>query len=72
MNGDASFDKAAATHQLAEGIATMREMLAPIDEATAGYRKQLEAAGWSPTAAETMALQFHALLMAQLITGSRK
>jgi hypothetical protein len=32
-------------------------------EATAAYKAKLEAAGFSPTAAETMALDFHRALM---------
>ena len=58
------------THGLATAIAEMREMLAPIDEAVTGYRKQLEGAGWSPTAAETMALELHRLLMANIIASA--
>jgi hypothetical protein len=52
-----------STNRLASGIAQVREYLAPIDEAALGYRRQLEQAGWSPTAAEKMALAFHAMLL---------
>lgn len=57
------FDPQFAAHQFAQGIAQMRETFAPIDEATLGYRVQLEAAGWSPTVAEQMAFQFFTVLM---------
>jgi hypothetical protein len=65
-----SFDPNQIAHQMAEAVAQIREALAPIDEATMGYRKQLEEQGWSPTAAETMALGFHSLLLAQCRGGS--
>ena len=47
-------------HALAEGLAQWRERLAPLDEATLGYRAQLESNGWSPAAAEQMAVSFYA------------
>lgn len=43
-------------------------------EATVGYRAQCEAAGFSPTAAEAMAEEFHGLAMKWLFeqtTGSK-
>lgn len=58
-----TLDPGELAHQLAEGIAKIREALAPIDEATLGYKRQLEEQGWSPTAAEKMALAFHAMLL---------
>jgi hypothetical protein len=56
-------------HQLAQGIAQLRELLAPIDEAAAGYRKHMEEQGWSPTIAEHMAFEFHRTLMASTMGG---
>ncbi len=53
-------------HELATGIARLREVMAPLDEAVAGYRKQLEEQGWSPTVAEAMAPEFHRVLMANI------
>ena len=65
------FDVGQITHDFATAIAQMRDILAPIDEAVLGYRKQLEEEGWSPTAAETMALEFHRMLMANATGGQR-
>jgi hypothetical protein len=62
-------DPTAAAHEFAKGLAVFREIVAPIDETVLGYRRQLEAAGWSPTAAEQMALSLHGVLMAQLVAG---
>ena len=42
------------------------EAYAPMVEAVAGHRAQLEAAGFSPTAAEMMAIDFHRSLMAAI------
>lgn len=53
-------------NQLAEAIALINQMIAPVDEAALGYRRTLEEQGWSPTAAEEMALNYHGLLMNQL------
>lgn len=53
-------------HKLAEALADLRERLAPLDEAALGYRRQLEEQGWSPTAAEQMALAFHTILLGYL------
>ena len=41
----------------------LAEAFAPVIEATAGHRAQLEAAGFSPTAAELMSIDFHRSLM---------
>lgn len=68
---DDMFDYDAMANQLAEAIAGIKQVLAPIDEATSGYRKQLEAAGWSSYAAEKMALEFHRMLMAQVNGGGQ-
>jgi hypothetical protein len=69
--GSVPFDPDQMMHQLAEGIAQLREMLAPIDEAAVGYRKHLEEQGWSPTIAEHMAFEFHRTLMANAMGGQR-
>lgn len=60
------FDPDEVAHQLAQAVAQMREMLAPVDEATLGYRRQLEENGWSPEAAEEMALSFHRMALGQM------
>lgn len=57
------FDPHEVANELAQAVAQVREMLAPVDEATLGYRRQLEENGWSPQAAEQMALSFHTLLL---------
>lgn len=59
-------DLHAITNELANNIANWREIIAPLDEATAGYRAQLEAEGWSAPAAEQMAISFYALQMSML------
>ncbi len=59
-----------AAHTIAEMAAQMREMLTPIDEATLGYRRQLEEEGWSAQAAEQMALSFHTMLFHQMRNAS--
>ena len=64
------FDAAAIAHQIAQGVAQLRECMAPIDEAVTGYRQQLQEAGWSPTAAEQMAVEFHRMLMIQVGRGT--
>ena len=62
-------DPTAAAHEFAKGLAVFREIVAPVDETVLGYRRQLEADGWSPTAAEHMALSLHGVLMAQLVAA---
>jgi hypothetical protein len=56
-------------HGVAETIATMREVFAPMDDAALGYRAQLVAAGWSSSVAEQMAAQFFNLLIAMFTQG---
>ena len=68
---DDMFDPHEMANQLAQAIAGIKQVLAPIDEATSGYRTQLEAAGWSSHAAEKMALEFHRMLMAQVNGGGQ-
>jgi hypothetical protein len=46
-----SLDPGEMAHQVAQGIASMREALAPLDEATLGYKAQLIEAGWSAASA---------------------
>lgn len=41
---------------LANGMLAMREMLRPAFDAADGMRADLEARGWSPTAAETLTM----------------
>lgn len=44
-------------------IATMMDSMDQVLEVVNGYRAKLEAAGYSPTAAEVMAMDFHRLIM---------
>lgn len=64
------FDPEFIAHQFAEGIARMRGAMAPLDEATLGYRTQLIGSGWSQEAAEDMAVQFFTMLMSKLVCGA--
>lgn len=57
--------------QLAETLAQLHAQLTPLIEAVAGHRAALETAGFSPTAAEAMAVAFHAALM-QHIANARQ
>jgi len=59
-------DAAAFAHQLAAGLADIREALGPLDEAVRGYRDQLERDGWTTSAAEQMALAFYSLQISML------
>lgn len=44
-------------HSLAEAMVGIIESMKPILEAAEGQKKLLESQGWSPTAAETYALE---------------
>ena len=57
------------TAALAEALLKMSEVLAPVMEAVDGYRAEAERRGYSPTAAEAMALEFHGLVLAQMMSG---
>jgi len=46
-----------------EALLMMTEQLLPLGEAVDGYRKQAEARGYSPTAAEATALELHSALL---------
>jgi hypothetical protein len=50
----------------------LQELLGPMVDAVAGHRAKLEAAGFSPTAAEMMAIDFHRGLINQTFTGLKK
>lgn len=53
-------------HAFAQGLASDRELLAPLDDAAKGYRAQLITDGWSLEAAEHMALAFYTTQLAML------
>lgn len=52
----------------AEAMAQVLDQMHQLEEAARGYRARLERMGWSPTAAENMALQFHAGLVTSAFT----
>lgn len=60
------------SQQLATALLEMTSMFKPIGEAVDGYRADLENRGYSPTAAEAMAMEFHSYLMAQMMSGLKK
>ncbi|RMB85607.1 hypothetical protein [Streptomyces shenzhenensis] len=43
-------------HELTNGLLAMREQLAPVFDTADGMRADMEKRGWSPTAAEQVAL----------------
>lgn len=49
------------------GLMALTDVWGPVAEATAGYRAQLEGAGFSNEAAETMAVDFHRELIARMM-----
>lgn len=53
-----SDDAAQARHALTNAMLEVNENLAPILDAAAGVKADLERRGWSPTAAETVATQW--------------
>lgn len=49
----------------------LSDAYAPLIEAVAGHRAKLEAAGFSPTAAEMMSIDFHRSLMASITSKAQ-
>lgn len=64
-------EPATPAEQLAAGMAAMADAMVTIIEAVAGHRAQLEAAGFSPTAAEAGAIAYHAALMQVMARGQQ-
>lgn len=58
--------------EYAQGLVSMAETLRPLLDAVDGHRNEALARGYSPTAAEQMALVYHQLLIAQLVAGASK
>ena len=54
---------------MAEALLAFSETMSCITDAVTGYRAQLEAAGFSPTASEVMATKYHDVLMASLTSA---
>lgn len=48
---------------MAGALAQMSELMTTVIEATTGYRARCEAAGFSPAAAEAMAVEYHRSVM---------
>lgn len=55
-----------AGDEFAAALLQVGELLTTVLQATEGYRKQCEERGFSPTAAEQMALAYHDLLVRRL------
>jgi hypothetical protein len=64
MTNDPSVEAA-----VAEAIANVRDMFAPVREATTGYRSQLITEGITSTEADRMAADFHHMLMTIVTKG---
>lgn len=56
--------------EIAEGFLAMAENMAQVVEFIVGYRAQLEAAGFSPTAAEMGAMEMHSHVIAACFKAS--
>lgn len=54
---------------VAIAIAQVRDMFAPVREATSGYRTSLLSEGISPGAADMMTADFHHMLTALVVKG---
>ena len=59
------------TANLAVQLIALIEGLGQMVEAVAGYRKKCEEAGFSPTAAEAMAVEMHRHLLATAFRASK-
>lgn len=55
---------------VSRALLELGESVAQVQEAVVGYRAQCEARGFSPTAAEAMALEYHSELMRLLFAGA--
>jgi hypothetical protein len=58
--------------QMAAALLEMSDLVKPVSEAVDGYKADLERRGYSPTAAEAMAMEFHRYLFAQMLSGIKK
>jgi hypothetical protein len=59
-----------ARHELGTAMLAITEQMSPILDAADGMRADLERRGWSPTAAETVALQWLVGAVAQVWKGA--
>ena len=69
LNGVAPDEATAAN--FATAVATVVDELAPLREAVAGYKTQLERDGHSPSAAEVMSVQLHQMLVMAIVNGQK-
>lgn len=56
-------------HELSNMLLVMSEQMAPIFDAADGMRKDMEERGWSPTAAEQVALAWLLNAMGSVVGG---
>jgi len=52
---------------LADGLMSLAESMHQVVAATAGYRSVCEEAGFSPTASEVMAIEYHQVLLRAMV-----
>lgn len=52
---------------MTKALLDLGEMMAAVPEAVAGYRAQLQEAGFNETASEMMAVQYHQHIIAMLM-----
>lgn len=64
-------DAAKARTELATALMDIAEQMSPILDAADGMRHELEGRGWSPTAAEQVALQWLLGAMTQVWRGAK-
>jgi hypothetical protein len=57
--------------KMSAGLLAISEMMAQVAEQAQGYRAGLEALGFSPTAAEVMAIEFHKTMLAIVLPAPK-
>ena len=63
---------ARARHELTNGLLAMNEQLTPVFDTADGMRADLEKRGWSPTAAEQVALAWLLAAMNTAMGGAQR
>jgi hypothetical protein len=59
-------------HEMTHGLLAMREQLAPVFDTADGMRADMEQRGWSPTAAEQVALTWLLGAMSIAMGGAQR
>lgn len=59
-------------HELANALLTMQQQVEPIFDAADGIRADMEKRGWSPTAAESVALAWLQGMLAMMMPGGSR